>query len=305
MKTIKLFGFAFAAMVSVTALADFSFNAGYSWRTPMKTSFKGQVREVRPQGGDYLDGRVNLGEMADDGCPDWEGGTFGSIQNTTVPAENDYTLILNRDDSVVSGGSDEDSTHGLTMAVGYDFYDNEVIAIGATLRFAGYWGLKNSTPGGYMVYNDTYRFTGLLDDGINPKPDRANYDEPDAYEGRDYLLGGPGGRVSLKSDLYQIGLGPKVTWHALSFLDVYGGVEALCCFVNSDLDAGGAAKSEVSNLWGVGGHLGLAGYVTDNIGFFGQVGYEWVDEDEIRVKGISAKTDYSSLVLSAGLLYRF
>lgn len=303
MNAIKIFGFAAAALVSASAFADFSFNAGYSWRTPMKTSFKGTTTEITPPGGIYNDGRITFGEMAEDGYPDWEGGTFGTAQNTTVPTGNDYTLILNRDESVASG-SDEDSIHGFTAAMGYDFYEGEAISIGATLRFAGYWGLNNSTPGGYMVYNDTYRFTGLLD-GRDPQPDRMNFDEPDAYEGRDYIIGGPGGRVTLKSDLYQIGLGPKVTWHALSFLDVYGGVEALCCFVNSDLDAGGAAKSEVSNLWGVGGHLGLTGYVTENIGVFGQAGYEWIDEDEIRVKGISAKTDYSSLVLSAGLQFRF
>lgn len=303
MNTTKMIGFAIAAMVSTTALAGFNFNAGYAWRTQAKTSFKGLTKEITPPGGIYKDGYINLGEYAEDGFPAWEGGSFGTEQNTTVPTENDYTLILNRSDSVASG-SDDESAHGVTASVGYDFYEGETFSLGATLRFAGYWGIKNSRPGGYMVYNDTYRFTGLLD-GIDPQPDRTNYDEPDEYLGRDYLVGGPGGRVTLKSDLYQIGLGPKATWHALSFLDVYGGVEALCCFTSSDLDAGGASTSEVNNLWGVGGHLGLAGCITENLGVFGQVGYEWIDEDDVSVKGIHAKTDYSSLVLSAGLQYRF
>lgn len=303
MKTIKLFGFAFAAMVSVTALADFSFNASYSWRSQAKTSFRGTTTEITPPGGVYNDGSITFGEYAEDGFPAWEGGSFGTEQNTTVPTENDYTLILNRDEAVASG-SDEDSAHGVTASVGYDFYEDETFSIGATLRFAGYWGIKNSRPVGYMVYNDTYRFTGLLD-GIDPQPDRTNYDKPDEYLGRDYLLGNPNGRITLKSDLYQIGFGPKATWHALSFLDVYGGVEALCCFTSSDLDAGGASTSEVNNLWGVGGHVGFTGYITENLGIFGQVGYEWIDEDDVSVKGIHAKTDYSSLVISAGLQYRF
>ena len=34
-------------------------------------------------------------------------------------------------------------------------------------------------------------------------------------------------------------------------------------------------------------------------------GYEWIDKDEVSVNGISAETDFSSLVLSAGLQFRF
>ena len=302
MKTIKLSVFAVVSAVSVSAFADWNFNIGYAWRSQAETSFKGAAAQT-PAGGVYSDGHVNLGGTAADGYPDWDGGTIGSVQNRTVPTANDYVLILNRADSV-AGGSDEDSAHGLTASVGYDLYEGEVISLAANLRFAGYWGIENSSAGGYAAYRDTYRFTGLLS-GIDPSPDRTNFDAPDAYVGREYLAGGPGGRVTLKSDLYQIGLGPKVTWHVLSCLDVYGGVEALCTFVNSELDAGGASTDEVNCLWGVGGHVGFTGWMTENIGFFGQVGYEWIDEDDVAVQGIRAETDYSSLVLSAGLQIRF
>lgn len=46
-------------------------------------------------------------------------------------------------------------------------------------------------------------------------------------------------------------------------------------------------------------------WTTENIGFFGQVGYEWIDEDDVSVRGVRATTDYSSLVLSAGIQVRF
>lgn len=303
MKMIKFVVFAAVSAAVVSASAGFSFNVGYSWRQQAETKFKGAATAPVPPGGVYSDGSVNLGATADDGYPDWNGGTFGGVQNETVPAANDYSLLVTRSESV-AGGTDDESAHGLSASAGLDLYQSDVFSLAAVLRFAGYWGIENSCAGGYSSYRDAYRFTGLLQ-GIDPAPDRTNYDAPDAYVGREYLAGGPGGRVKLRADLYQIGLGPRVTWHAFDWLDVYGGVEALCTFVNSELDVAGASADEFNCIWGVGGHVGFTGWLMENVGIFGQVGYEWLDKDDVSAGGITAETDYSSLVLSAGLQFRF
>lgn len=308
MNTIKIafvFGLACAAWVasaeSTSRVGPFTFSAGYAWRQQAKTDFKGALSLPALAGGDYEDGG-----MVEPGTVNWAGGYVNNvIPDDVTPGTYLYSLELTRSDSV-GAGSDEDSMSGLNLAAGYDFWDNEVFAIGAQLRFAGYWGLKNSSSGGYSRYTDYFPFAagpfpGDIDVPL-PGIDIASPADPNY---RKYLAGGPGGRVTLRSDLYQIGLGPKVTWHVLSCLDVYGGVEALCTFVNSELDAGGASTDEVNCLWGVGGHVGFTGWMTENIGFFGQVGYEWIDEDEVSVQGIRAETDYSSLVLSAGVQVRF
>lgn len=304
MNTIKIAVLAAVAAISTSALAGWSFSAGYAWRQQADTSFKGGKTAQTAPGGVYDDGRANLGAIAADGYYDWDGGTFVGIPSRTVVGKDEYALALNRKEAVAAGG-DEEGAHGLTLSAGYGFYETEAFELAAVLRFAGYWGLGNGGRGGYADYDDTYRFGGglLVDEGVLPA--RDNYDRLDTYEGRSYRAGGPDGRIRLKSDLYQIGFGPKVTWHVFSCLDVYGGVEALCTFVNSELDAGGARADEVNCLWGVGGHVGFTGWVTENVGFFGQVGYEWIDEDDVSAKGVSAKTDYSSLVLSAGVQVRF
>ena len=116
----------------------------------------------------------------------------------------------------------------------------------------------------------------------------------------------------LRSDLYQIGLGPKVTWSpfvgwcdCMSWLDVYGGVEVLCNLARTEFDADGHSSSQTDCLLGFGGNVGLVGNITDWIGIYGQVGYEWVDKSNVSTGGFKADIDYSSLVLSAGVQVRF
>ena len=300
MNTIKFAVCTLAAAISASALADWSFNVGYAWRSQADTSFKGASAQGR-SGGNYADGHVNDGVTAE-GYPDWEGDNFSQLPSRTVAGKYDYALLLNGSEANGSGGSD-DSASGLTASIGCDLYRQDAFDISAVLRFAGYWGFENSSAGGASTYLDTYRFTGLLA-GIDPEPSPANYDIPE-FEGREYLSGGPGGRVTLKSDLYQLALGPKVTWHAASWLDIYGGAEVLCCFANDRLDAGGASTDEVNNLWGLGLSAGFTGWLDESVGIFGQIGYEWIEDDEISVQGVRAETDYSSLILSVGLRFRF
>lgn len=302
MNTIKLSVLAAVSAVTMSAFADWNINAGYAWRQQVKTTFGGAASSASA-GGAYEDGHINLGGTAADGYPDWDGGTIGSVPSQTVPSQNDYTLILTGSESVGSG-SDDDYAHGFTFSGSYDFYESDLFSLAAALRFAGYWSMDSSCAGGNATYRDSFRFTSLLD-GIDPYPDRTNYDAPDSYVGREYLTGGPGSWVTVKSDLYQIGIGPKATWHLLQCLELYCGVEALINIINTDLDAGSASTSQTDCKLGFGGNVGLIGWITPNVSCFGQVGYEWIDKTEVSAGGVSAETDYSSLVLSAGVQVRF
>jgi len=116
----------------------------------------------------------------------------------------------------------------------------------------------------------------------------------------------------LRSDLYQIGLAPKVTWALfagwcewMSWLDVYGGLEVLCNMTYTRFEADGSSSSSTDCLLGFGGNVGLVGNITDWLGIYGQIGYEWVDKSDVSNGDFKADIDYSSLVLSAGLQFRF
>ena len=112
-------------------------------------------------------------------------------------------------------------------------------------------------------------------------------------------------RTRYRADLWQLGVGPNVTWHALSWLDAYAGAEAILNLAAADFDANGASDSRTDCLLGFGGHVGLEAKLTDCLGLYGQVGYEWVDTSDVSAGGLRAEADFSSLVLSAGLVVRF
>ena len=219
--------------------------------------------------------------------------------------------------------NDTDVEHplGLNLQGCYDFLQGETWSVGLNLRFAGYWNMKSSSRGRYNAgstrtetWTDNYIFPDL-----SPEADFAP-DPADNIVANGSTLDGTvtdtrGSRMvstRLRSDLYQIGLGPKVTWSPfvgwcewMEWLDVYGGVEVLCNLARTEFDADGHSSSQTDCLLGFGGNVGLVGNITDNIGIYGQVGYEWVDKSDVSTGGFKADIDYSSLVLSAGVQVRF
>lgn len=80
---------------------------------------------------------------------------------------------------------------------------------------------------------------------------------------------------------------------------------ALCNIASLDFEAGASKASETKCGLGFAGEVGLAAYVTENVGLYAEVGYEWVDGFDAAADGIAADVDFSSLVVSAGLTYRF
>ncbi len=306
-KTILLFALVCAtfAFAEDPSSARWSVRAGYAWRARARTDFSSSARSASP-GGIYENGSV-------DGAGNWTGGDFAKLPSGIGPGSagdgNDWALVLSRGEASGSG-SDEAGMQGLDLAASWRFAEaQDIVDVALQLRFAAYWNLGNASSGGYARYNDYARFVTPVS-GATPDPG-LDYAESPAASDRRYLAGGSRQTMRLEADLYQIGIGPTVSVEAfrwcrpLSWINVYAGVEALCNVIDSEFDAGGASADETNCRLGFGGHVGLMGNLTRNMSVFAQAGYEWIDEDNVSVRGVRATTDYSSLVLSAGLVFRF
>lgn len=226
-------------------------------------------------------------------------------------------------DYVVSH-ADEASPIGMNLQAGYDLYRGKNWSVGLALRFAGYWNMRSGTSGFYHAggtYTQTYKDWALFDNvytgSFADDVDASLGDRPTINGGSDMTdsyvdKGSRFVSTRLRSDLYQIGLGPKVTWAPfagwcewMSWLDVYGGLEVLCNMTYTRFEADGSSSSSTDCLLGFGGNVGLVGNITDWLGIYGQIGYEWVDKSDVSNGDFKADIDYSSLVLSAGLQFRF
>lgn len=217
--------------------------------------------------------------------------------------------------------SDEERPLGLNLQGCYDFLQGETWSLGLNLRFAGYWNMKSETSGYYnggLTQTDTWTDHYIF---LNEDPDSAFSPTPwteitpngTTFGGSEFNTHRSRAVTTrLRSDLYQIGLGPKFTWtpfagvcDCMDWLDVYAGVEVLCNIAYTKFDADGSSSSSTDCLLGFGGNVGLVGNITDWCGIYGQVGYEWVDKTDVSTGGFKADVDYSSLVLSAGVQFRF
>lgn len=303
-----------------------SFSAGPAWRSSMDVDFSG-TRQVNftGTGTGYENGHVG----ADDGSgrtSDWSGPT-ATLPDPTAPGYNMAGLQLigtqNANGILNGNGSDDDSGMGVNLSAGYEFYEAGNFRFGLNLRLAGYWGMKAAVSSNNGVveqvrFRDTYLFPNWVDGDATPTPgtDLVSTTPMGGAYARTVIGGGQTAPTAfsgrLRSDLYQIGLGPKVTWSPfvgwcewMEWLDVYGGVEILCNLAHSEFDADGSSSSQTDCLLGFGGNVGLVGNITENIGIYGQVGYEWVDKSDVSTGGFKADIDYSSLVLSAGVQVRF
>ncbi len=244
-----------------------------------------------------------------------EGSTVFAIPATYTETVTSYDGTGNPIDA-----TDRPSSLGVKARMGFDFYENETISVGLDLRLAGYWNMKSSASGriaGSRATTTTYTDYWLFNDGPFPRDGEYVRDPhangPERYdEGRTYSDLVEGGTTAgravgmrIRSDLYQIGLGPTVSWHALSWLDAYVSVAALCNIASLDFEAGESRTTDTKCALGFAGDIGLAAYLTDNIGLYAEVGYEWIDRFDVDIESLSARMDYSSLVVSAGVAFRF
>ena len=302
------------AGVSFGALADegrsrWNLTIGPAWRARMKSSISG---------GSYVPA----------GASSYSSSTSKRIVRVADPLTPGYDLYadeVTRTETIGTPGSsfaalnstDWNSPLGLKAAVGYDFYSGERFAVGLNLKFAAFWNMRSSASGiagGGSVRTQSETDYYLYEDGPYPDDTDFSFSQSSATPYAPYHQSSGGEVISyplqsvharFRSDLYQIGLGPKATWHALDWLDAYVGIEALCNIASLDFDCAGSNSSETLCRIGFGGNAGLAAYLTDYLGVYAEVGYEWVDKADVSAGGANAEVDFSSLVVSAGLLTSF
>jgi hypothetical protein len=298
------------------------FSAGPAWRSRVKSSISG-----RPSGGPSVPASRTVTYDKDiAGHGPWSRNEVVLVDDPDIPGSQRYAATRTGTERTVTPGSgattlndsDIDRPLGISISAGRDFYTSGRFAAGLALRFAGYWDMKSHAcgqAGGGTVTSRSWKDYYLFNDGPFPNDTDFSYFYPDTepyapyhqdlgVTGRQTI---PSERVCARfsSDLYQVGIGPRLAWWANDRVEVFGGIEALCNFARLDVECGEMRRTETECLPGVGARLGAVAYLTDNIGIQVEAGYEWVDEADVSLGGVRAEVDYSSFVLSAGLIARF
>jgi len=312
------------SVVALVSLADgprpWRLTIGPAWRARVKSSISAQANGLTPSHTLTYDkditghGTWSVGEVEKVQDPDYP--TDPTFEKYAAPRTATQTTVTPTGTTLLENSS-TDRPLGLKANLGYDFYSAERFSVELNMKFAAYWNMRSTASGvvggGTRVVRQTTDYY-LFSSG--PIPDDTDftscYPDADPYlpyrqEGAPTSTVVPGNFMSarIRSDLYQIGLGPLATWHILPWLDAYGRAEALCNLAHMSLDSGSLSRSDTKCLLGFGGALGLSAFFTDNIGIYGEAGYEWIDKAETDIRNAKADVDYSSLVLSAGLIYFF
>ncbi len=291
------------------------FSAGPAWRSQIDVDIKGNTENS------YADTTYrdlesgNWREHASEAVakPD----PLDDGQGTIVPAGSTlYAIDASYTETTVAyDGADNPSACGLKTRLGYDFIENDAISVGLDLRFAGYWNMKSSANATKSSRTITDRW--FFEDGPYPGMGPSVADDPDtrapkrnsgSRQTTTPIIDAAGGRAlhsRLCADLYQVGLGPTVTWHAFSWLDAYASAAVLCNIASIDFDVGTSSQSDAQCRLGFAGEVGLAAYLTENIGIYAEVGYEWIDDFDASVNAFSTDIDFSSVVVSAGIAFKF
>ena len=262
------------------------------------------------------------------GKTSWGIGDVTTVPDTDPSAPAGSTLYAAesvRTETIVSPGSgsgridasDEDSPFGFKMGIGYDFYDDGHFSVGLDFKFAAFWDMESQVSGSagggtVRVKKDKDYF--LFENGPYPTDTDFSYSLPnvdpylpyrEAISDMTSILPSSAIRAMVTSDLYQFGVGPRFGCHVCNWLDAYAGVSALCNIAAVDFDVNGRGESATECRFGVGADVGLVAWFWENIGFYAEVGYEWIDEPTVRNGGMSAELDYSSLIVSTGVSVRF
>ena len=318
-------GEAESGLVKAEGRGRWTFSAGPAWRSRVKLETRGTLVAPVPTASSTV--RRDMTDSAN-----WTEASLVADPNAGtggIPADGELWGISDTRTEVYgaaganysANASDEERPLGVSLQGGYDFLRGETWSVGLNLRFAGYWNMKSESRGRFNAgstvtetWQEDYVFPDLSPEvGFAPDPaDAIVANGSTLLSSVTDMRGSRAVLTRLRADLYQIGLGPKVTWSpfvgwcdAMSWLDVYGGVEVLCNFAHTEFDADGRSSSQTDCLIGFGGDVGLVGNITDWLGIYGQVGYEWVDKSDVSTGGFRADIDYSSFVLSAGVQVRF
>lgn len=316
MRVLCAFGLALAA---ATAQAEgWRFSAGPAWRSrvEVKTSGSASAPASITSGSRSTDYSYDLSSPSE--TPDVSPGASPGDTLWSVGATRKETTLATGACRADFSDADSPDALGFNLAASYDFFSGETLSFGLGLRLAAFFGMEASSSR-FLDTGSTRTVVtsgrSLLEAPFPPTPPTAP--PPPADRDRLFIPGrvdsdstvhGAGSRrvrTRYRADLWQIGVGPNVTWHALSWLDAYAGAEAILNLVAADFDANGSSTSRTDCLLGFGGHVGLEARLTDCLGLYGQVGYEWVDGSDVSTGGIDAEASFSSLVVSAGVCFRF
>ena len=315
---LSLLGCALFAEDSSAKEGAWTFSAGPAWRNTVKMETHGAVyppatAKRSTTSRDMSDAANWTGEslvadpMAGKGGIPKDGKLWGvsDVRNEVKGVPGRIYLVDDRE---------EEDPAGLNLQACYDFICGSCCSVGLGIRLAGYWGMEATTYGYFDAgstrtekWRENYVFPDLSPEAdFLPDPeDNIEHVSSTMVSSHTDKLGSRAIGTRLRADLYQVGIGPKATWHALGCLDVYGGIELLGNLSRGEFDADGASCSQTDFLLGVGGNLGLGLDIADGLGIYGQVGYEWIEKAELAAGGFNAEIDYSSLVLSAGIQLEF
>ena len=296
---------------------------GPAWRSRVKASISGSAQSDAVSASHTVIYDKDIAEKTS-----WGIGDVTTVPDTdsTAPAGSTlYAAESVRTETTVSPGSgsgridasDEDSPLGFKVGVGYDFYDDGRFSVGLDFKFAAFWDMESQVSGSagggtVRVKKDKDYF--LFENGPYPNDTDFSYSLPNVDPYIPYresisdtttVLPSQSIRAMVTSDLYQFGIGPRFGWHVCNYLDAYAGVSALCNIASVDFEVNGHGESASECRFGVGVDMGLAAWFTENVGLYAEVGYEWIDEPTVKNGGMSAELDYSSLIVSTGLIVKF
>lgn len=317
-----------AAALAATALLAFAegddgwrLTVGPAWRARVKSSIsgRGSVAGVAAS-------RTVTADRDVAGHGPWRADEVVTVQdpdNPGDPSARMYAATRTVTETVVTpsgtqvrlDGSDVDRPLGVKAALGYDIWSAGRFSLGLDLTFAAYWNMRSAasgSAGGGRI--DVRRTTEYYLFGSGPIPDDTDFTsfQPDAepYR-RDTVdlapteIAGHRLHARIRSDLYQVGLGPRATWRVCDGLDAYGRVEALCNLAHLDFDTGASRTGETKCMPGVGGTVGLAAALAEGVSLYAEAGYEWIDAAETKLGRAQAEVDFSGLVLGAGVAVSF
>ena len=296
---------------------------GPAWRSRVKASISGSAQSDAVSASHIVTYDKNVA-----GKTSWGIGDVTTVPDTdsTAPAGSTlYAAESVRTETIVSpdsgsgriDASDEDSPLGFKVGVGCNFYDDGRFSVGLDFKFAAFWDLESvvtGSAGGGTVRVKKDKDYFLFENGPYPNDTDFSYSLPNADPYLPYreaisdtttALPSQSIRAMVTSDLYQLGIGPRFGWHVCNWLDAYAGVSARCNIAAVDLEVDGRGESATECRFGAGADIGLAAWFTENVGFYAEVGYEWINEPTVRNGGMLAEIDYSSLIVSTGLILKF
>lgn len=318
-----LIGVAFALAVLAAEAGEWSLTVGSAWRSRVKSSVSGAAsgaglaaQDTTTYDRDDPNARTEFSASDAERVQDPDYPSDLSFEKYAYTRTATRTVVTPNDGAARLDASDTDGPLGVKANLGYDFWTTERFSLGLSLKAAAYWKMRTAasgTAGGgtrtvstvkdYYLFNggpipSDSDFTSFRPDADPYLPYRETSETTEAIAGR---------RISarFRSDLYQLGLGPQATLRVCDWIDVYGRVEALCNIAHLDFDVGASHRTDTQCLLGFGGTLGLVAGLTESLGLYAEIGYEWIEGAETSLGGLQAEVDYSSLVVSAGVVFTF